>query len=203
MDAAARDLASGRRGPRILLFEHPPVITLGIRARAASVLISPDELARRGILIYRVGRGGDATWHGPGQLVGYPVVDLRALCLSVPAFVLALETALVRWLQAAGLAGEIRKGLPGVWTGDRKVASVGVRVSRGMTAHGFALNLRGPMEGHEAIVPCGLAGVRLTTVEAETGRDIAPSDAARGVAAAVGEALGMRAVWHETADSEC
>ena len=96
MDAAARALAAGGAGPRLLMFEHPPTITRGIRTRTASFLRTPGELARRGIAVCRADRGGDATWHGPGQIVGYPVVDLRALSLTVPAYVAALERGQAR-----------------------------------------------------------------------------------------------------------
>jgi lipoate-protein ligase B len=192
MNEAARALAAGRGGPRLLMFEHFPVVTLGVRGRASSFLIPPSELATRGIDLRRADRGGDATWHGPGQLVGYPVVDLRALRLSVPAFVLALEEALTRWLGDRGAACLVKKGSPGVWAPDGgKVVSIGVRVARGIATHGFALNLEGPLPGSEAIVPCGMSGVRLTTLQALTGRRVSPRGAAPGVAAAVAEGLGL------------
>jgi lipoate-protein ligase B len=198
MDAAARALAAGEAGPRLLLLEHPPTITTGVRSSPASFLRSPGELARSGVAVCAADRGGDATWHGPGQLVGYPVVDLRALSLPVPGYVDALERGLVAWLAGRGARCGARPGLPGVWTaGGRKIASIGVRVARGIATHGFALNLRGDLFGADAIVPCGLAGVALTTLEAETGDGPAPSDAARGVAAAIATALRMELAWPE------
>ena len=198
MTAAARALRAGEGGPQLLMFEHPPTITTGVRARAASFLRTPGELARRGIVVCRADRGGDATWHGPGQIVGYPVVDLRALGLGVPAYVGALERSLIAWLASRGARGHVRHGFPGVWTAaGRKLASIGVRVARGIATHGFALNLRGGLEGADAIVPCGLRGVTLTTLEAETGAGASPAGAAPEIAAAVAAALGMGCLWHD------
>lgn len=182
----------------MLLFEHHPVITLGVRGRRSSILIGPSELARRGIEIRRADRGGDATWHGPGQIVGYPVVDLRRLGLSIPGFVLAVEEALVDWLDRHGARCVVRPGAPGVWTsGGSKMASVGVRVARGITTHGFALNLEGPLPGADAVAPCGMKDVRLTTLQEIAGRTMTPREAARGIADAVAVRLNMVANWED------
>ena len=196
MDEAARTLREGRAGPRLLMFEHPPTITTGVRTRAASFLRTPAELARKGIAVCTADRGGDATWHGPGQIVGYPVVDLRALALTVPAYVALLERGLIRWLNARGARCATRRGYPGVWTADGgKVASIGVRIARGIATHGFALNLRGDLPGADAIVPCGLKGVALTTLEAVTGIGADPAEVAPQIAAAVAAALTMGLSW--------
>ncbi|MBI5525558.1 MAG: lipoyl(octanoyl) transferase LipB [Deltaproteobacteria bacterium] len=192
MNAAAQALAAGKAGPRLLMFEHPPIVTLGVRGRGSSFLIPPSELATRGVDLWRADRGGDATWHGPGQLVGYPVVDLRVLHFAVPIFVLAVEEALIRWLGDRGAECIVKKGFPGVWTPDGgKIASIGVRVARGITTHGFALNLEGPLPGSETIAPCGMRGGRLTTLERLTGGRVPPREAAPGVAAAVAAGFGL------------
>ncbi|MFA6034381.1 MAG: lipoyl(octanoyl) transferase LipB [Myxococcota bacterium] len=191
MEEAARML-SGGHAASLLMFEHTPSITLGVRTAASSVLLADDELARRGITCYRTDRGGDATWHGPGQLTGYPVVDLKTLGLTVPAYVGALETAIMEWLEERGAQAVRIKGRPGVWmNGREKIASIGVRVSNGVATHGFALNLCGPMPGSDAIVPCGLRGVRLVTLESARGPVVKPAEAAPGVAARLASALGM------------
>jgi lipoyl(octanoyl) transferase len=174
------------------MFEHPPTVTLGIRSRPSSVLLTPGELARRGVTLHRADRGGDAAWHGPGQLVGYPIVRPAALGFSVPGYVRAVEEALKRWVSGLGGEARIDPGRPGLWDGGgSKVASVGVRLRGGVSAHGFALNLHGPLPGCEAVVPCGLPGISYTTVQALTGRVVTPGDAALGVAVEVGKVLGF------------
>ena len=144
--------------------------------------------------MFKADRGGDATWHGPGQIVGYPVVDLRALRLTVPAYVMALERGLIGWLARHGARCMILRGRPGVWApGSRKIASVGVRVARGVTTHGFALNLTGDLPGADAIIPCGIPGAAYTTLACEAGASPDPAAAAPGIAAAIARALGMTA----------
>lgn len=180
------------------MFEHPPTITMGVRAKPSSVLITKDELATRGLALVKSDRGGDATWHGPGQLVGYPVVNLRELGLTIPEYVSALEEGIKSWLLGFGLDCLTQAGRPGVWApGGGKIASIGVRVVRGIAAHGFALNLSGALPGSEAIVPCGLPGVRLTTLEAETGDVLEAREAAPAVARGVGAALGMNTEFYD------
>lgn len=156
----------------LLLLEHPPVITLGRGAREENLLLPATELARSGIGLERVGRGGDVTFHGPGQVVGYPIVDLEPLGRDVHRFLRLLEETLIDTLGAFGLAGERIAGKTGVWVGGEKVASIGVGVRRWVSWHGFALNVAADLSGFAAIVPCGLPGVRMTSIERLLGRPV-------------------------------
>ena len=159
----ARRLAGGP--DTMLLLEHPPVYTLGRGG-------DPRHLggaASTGVPIVRAQRGGQVTYHGPGQLVGYPVLGLRDLRPDVGWYVRGLEEALIGVLADLRIAAERRPGLAGVWCHGRKVASVGVAIRRWVTWHGFALNIGGDLSGFAAITPCGIAGVEMTSVEAEGG----------------------------------
>jgi lipoyl(octanoyl) transferase len=169
----------GARGDTVLLLEHDPVYTTGRGGR-------PENLPAAGsvgeVPVRRVGRGGDATYHGPGQLVGYPLVDLRARGGDVHAFLRSLEEALLRTLADFGVAAFRSPGRTGVWVdaaSPRKIASIGIGVRRGITCHGFALNVALDLAPFEAIVPCALTGVRMTSIERETA---APAPAVRDVA---------------------
>lgn len=156
----------------LILLEHPPVITLGRGAAADHLLLPRTELARRGVDCLQVGRGGDVTYHGPGQLVGYPIVLLDALGRDLHRYLRLLEEVLIRVLDAYGLSGVRIPGRTGVWVGTEKIASIGVGVRRWVAWHGFALNVAGDLSGFEAIVPCGLPGVRMTSLERLLGRSI-------------------------------
>jgi lipoyl(octanoyl) transferase len=140
----------------LLLLEHPPVYTLGRRADRSNVLLDDARLAARGIELVEVDRGGDVTYHGPGQLVGYPI--LRLAGTPVVDYVRALEEVLIRTLADLGVTGERSSGFTGVWVGERKVAAIGVRVAAGgVTSHGFALNVATDLDDFAGIVPCGIA----------------------------------------------
>jgi lipoate-protein ligase B len=156
----------------LILLQHPPVITLGRGAREESLLLPAAELARRGIDLERVGRGGDATYHGPGQLVGYPIVDLELLGRDLHRYLRLLETTLIDALAVFGLGGERLAGKTGVWVAGEKIASIGVGVRRWVSWHGFALNVGADLSGFSAIVPCGLPGVRMTSLERLLGRPV-------------------------------
>jgi lipoate-protein ligase B len=147
----------------LLLLEHPPVITLGRTAHGPHVL-RPD-----GIDVVEVERGGDVTYHGPGQLVGYPIIDLTGLKPDLHWYLRTLEQALITGLVELGITAERRPGFTGVWTGGRKIASIGIHVKRWVTWHGFALNVTTDLAAFDRIVPCGIAGVRMTSVERERG----------------------------------
>ncbi len=158
--ALQKQLVADRQGGRIpdqlLLVEHPHVITLGRNAREEHLLASPEILSRAGISFYHTDRGGDITYHGPGQLVGYPIVDLRAWKRDVGAYMRALEQVLIDTLSDFGItAGRIPK-LTGVWVGECKIAAIGVHISRWITSHGFALNVSTDLSYFQYIVPCGL-----------------------------------------------
>ncbi len=161
---------SGQVGDTVLVVEHPPVITLGARQSANKLLVSPDELARRGIDLVEIRRGGGATAHNPGQLVFYPILHLQELRLDVSQYVRTLEAIGMELLTALGVQSDRRKGFPGLWVGPRKIASIGVRVSRFVTCHGMAINIQNDLSIFQFMVPCGLEGVQMTSVHKETGK---------------------------------
>lgn len=177
-------LAARRRGEipdRLLLLEHPPVVTFGRSGRVENLRVPEAELRARGVAVHRVGRGGDVTYHGPGQLVGYAIVDLAAReARDVHRWLRSVEGALLDALDGLGIKGTRRPGMTGVFVHGaeppRKLASIGVGVRGWVTWHGFALNATLPPEAFDCIVPCGLHGVRMTSVARELGepaRDLA------------------------------
>lgn len=159
-------------GDVLVLLEHPPVVTRGRRSKDAHLLWSAAELERRGISLAEAGRGGDVTYHGPGQLVGYPIVDLTPRGRDLHAYLRNLEDVLIVALSAFGLAGERADGKTGVWVRGEKIASIGVGVRRWIAWHGFALNVAEDLSGFASIVPCGLQGVSMTSLERLLGRSI-------------------------------
>jgi lipoyl(octanoyl) transferase len=161
-----RQLAEDRIARRLphdllLLLEHPPVITLG-RTSAGAHVLQPD-----GVDVVEVERGGDVTYHGPGQLVGYPILDLAALRPDLHWYLRTLEAALIAGLAELGIPAEPRPGYTGVWTQGRKIASIGIHVKQWVTWHGFALNVTTDLTAFDRIVPCGITGVRMTSVARE------------------------------------
>jgi lipoate-protein ligase B len=158
----------------LLLVEHEPVITLGRGTRAASLPIPSAELERRGVEVAEVERGGDVTYHGPGQLVGYPILDLAGHRKDLHWYLRSLEDALVLGLGRQGIEAERRPGLTGVWTAGRKIASIGIHVKQWVTFHGFALNVFTDLSAFDLIVPCGLEGVVMTSVAEELVRPASP-----------------------------
>ncbi len=162
----------------LLLLEHPPVITLGRNAADSGVVAPPDMLRALGVEVHRVERGGQATWHGPGQVVGYPICDLRGLGLGAAAWVHTLEATMIRAAATLGVEAGRRPGITGVFTHRGKIGAIGVRISRGVSYHGFALNVDPDLSHYRLIVPCGMAGVPVTSVAAVLGH-APPMDAAR------------------------
>jgi lipoate-protein ligase B len=166
------DLADRRRrreiGDRLLLLEHDPVYTLGRGGDTANLLASPERLAEIGAELVRIDRGGDITFHGPGQLVAYPIVELRDP-LDLRRYVRALEAAVIATAAAFRVTADRVEGLPGVWVdGTRKLAAVGVRVRRGVTTHGLALNVSTDLAWFEEMIPCGIPGCQVTSLKRET-----------------------------------
>ena len=166
------DLAERRRrreiGDRLLLLEHDPVYTIGRGGDEVNLLATPERLAALGAELVRIDRGGDITFHGPGQLVAYPIVEL-ADPLDLRRYVRTLEAAIIDTAGAFGVEAERREGLPGVWVdGTRKLAAVGVRVRRGVTTHGLALNVSTDLSWFDEMVPCGIPGCEVTSLERET-----------------------------------
>ena len=173
----------GTIGDQLLLLEHPPVITLGVKARSdrSNVLASDDALRARGIEIFESGRGGDVTYHGPGQLVGYPILDLKPDRCDVHRYVRDLEDVLIRTVAAFGITASRAERLTGVWVGSEKIAAIGVRISRWITSHGFALNVDTDLSHFDLIVPCGIRGRGVTSLQRLLGRTVGVPAAAEAV----------------------
>ena len=192
-----RELVEARRtgdvGDTLLLLEHPPVITLGVsaRGRRSNIVASADELARAGVVVHETGRGGDVTYHGPGQLVGYPILDLRPDRRDVHRYVRDLEEALILAIGRLGVTGTRLTGLTGVWAGaagtEAKVAAIGVRISRWITSHGFALNVGTDLTHFGLIVPCGIADRGITSLEVLLGRRMAMREVEEAVIGGLAE----------------
>jgi len=160
------DRKRGRIPDQLLLLEHPSVITLGVSTRSdrRHVLATPESLAARGVGLFEAGRGGDVTYHGPGQLVGYPILDLKPDRCDVHRYVRDLEEVLIRAVAAFGIQAVRVKGLTGIWVGDEKLAAIGVRISRWVTSHGFALNVSTDLSHFGLIVPCGISDRGVTSM---------------------------------------
>ncbi len=173
--AMQRALVEARRagsvGDLLLLLQHPPVITLGVKGDGgrANVVVAPERLAELGIEVHETGRGGDVTYHGPGQIVGYPILDLRPDRCDAHRYVRDLEDVMIRTCAAYGLEAGRVAGLTGTWIGAAKIGAIGVRLARWITSHGFAFNVSTNMEHFRLIVPCGIADRGVTSLEAETG----------------------------------
>jgi lipoyl(octanoyl) transferase len=166
--------AAGLIPDQLLLLEHDPVLTLGRRSEDSHVLATPDELARRGVEVIRVERGGEVTYHGPGQLVAYPIVRLADSGLLIRPFVRALEAAMTATAAQYGVASGRRDGYPGCYCDPdgpepRKLGALGIRVERGITYHGIALNVTTRLEDFELIDPCGMPGLTVTSIAREAG----------------------------------
>ena len=155
----------------LLLLHHPHVYTLGRRGSDSDILVSPDTIHELGAGVYHTDRGGEATYHGPGQLVGYPILDLRAAGLGPLAYVRALERIIISTLAELGIHATSEDRPTGVWVDDAKIAAIGVRVSRGVTMHGFALNIDPDLSYFNHIVPCGMPDATVTSI-AEQGVDL-------------------------------
>lgn len=156
----------------LLLVEHPPVVTLGRGTKAGNLLASPDLLSARGVELFEVDRGGDVTFHGPGQLVGYPIVDLKRHRQDLHWYLRQVEAALIRGLAPFGIVGERNVGFTGVWTRGRKLASIGVHARDWVTWHGFALNVTTDLSFFDLMVPCGIAAVTMSSVARELGTGV-------------------------------
>ena len=174
---------AGEIDDTLLFVEHPPVITLGVKTRGnlANVRADAGALAAQGVTVHDTGRGGDVTFHGPGQLVGYPIVDLKPDRQDVHRYVRDLEEVLIRTAADFGIEAGRIKGYSGAWVGDRKLAAIGVRISRWVTSHGFALNVTTDLSGFDLIVPCGIADRGVTSLAALLSREVPMVDVERSV----------------------
>ena len=223
LDVQARVIAARKRGTigdTLLLLEHPPVITLGRNASRANVIASDEFLASRGVELYETNRGGDVTYHGPGQLVGYPIVDLRGPFpnkrgphLGPVDFVRMLEEVLIRTCADFGVLAKRIPRVTGVFTfggspqpgvtpnekqRERKLAAIGVHVSQGVTSHGFALNVTTDLREFEWIVPCGITDRGVTSLELEASQPVTMEAAINSTARHFGRAFGRQMLWAES-----
>jgi lipoyl(octanoyl) transferase len=199
-DLARRRIAGELSEDLLLLVEHEPVVTLGRGTRPQSLPLTTAELERRGVVQYEVERGGDVTFHGLGQLVGYPIFDLRQHREDLHWFLRTLETALIWGLDTLGIEAGANPGLTGVWTRGRKIASIGIHVKQWVTYHGFALNVNTDLSYFDLIVPCGIRDVVMTSVAMELGRIDATSiwnEARQAVIDGMATAFDMVAVERE------
>ena len=163
---------AGRIGDTLLLLEHPKVITLGRAAKRENVLLSGSALEQDGYQLFETGRGGDVTFHGPGQLVGYPIVDLSPDRQDVRRYVRDLEETMIRVCADYGISATRSDGFNGTWVENRKIGAVGVRISQWVTMHGFALNVNTELAAFSAIVPCGISDRGVTSLARELGREV-------------------------------
>lgn len=156
----------------LLILEHPHVITLGRRGNRSSLLVSPEVLKEMGIALFQVERGGEVTYHGPGQLVGYPILNLKDYGYRVTQYIYEIEEVLIRALRDFGIEGNRDFRNRGVWVRDKKIASIGIAIQRWVSFHGFALNYRTELKYFEWIYPCGLQGVKMTSMKEMLGKEI-------------------------------
>ena len=166
------DRQAGRISDQLLLLEHDPVFTLGRNARAANVLLPAEALRERGFEVFETGRGGDVTYHGPGQVVGYPIVDLAPDRRDVHRYVRDLEEVMMRTCADYGLQASRVEGLTGTWLGDEKIGAIGVRIARWVTSHGFAFNVGTDLSAFDLIVPCGIRERGVTSLERRLGHPV-------------------------------
>jgi len=211
----------GRVGDVVLLLEHTPVITLGRNAKSANIVASPESLARRGVGIYECDRGGDVTFHGPGQLVGYPIIDLRGFpsesatqkSLGAVEYVRRLEEVLIRTCAEFGIPTKRIAGMTGVWTVEvadqptgssayeAKIAALGVHISRGVASHGIALNVNTDLSFFNLIIPCGIASKPVTSMKKELGREVSMQEVAHVLSRNFGAVFNSQMLWLESLDS--
>ena len=171
---------AGAISDQLLLLEHPPVITLGVRARTdrSHIVAAPGALEARGVEVFETGRGGDVTYHGPGQLVGYPILDLKPDRCDVHKYVRDLEEVMIGMAAAFGVTAGRIEGLTGAWVGNEKLAAIGVRVARWVTSHGFAFNVNTSLDHFDFIVPCGITDKGVTSLQKLLGRHISMDEVA-------------------------
>jgi lipoate-protein ligase B len=192
----ARDRISGAVPQDVLLLvEHPPVVTLGRASKEKHLIASPEFLANNGVELFEVERGGDVTFHGPGQLVGYPIIDLKRHRLDLHWYLRKIEEALINTLADLGITAERNPAYTGVWTRGRKIASIGVHARDWVTWHGFALNVTTDLSYFDLMVPCGINGVTMTSIAKELGLDdVSAQDVRDRVSAKFGEAFDLTVV---------
>ena len=186
------EVADGTRPNLMLLLEHPHVFTLGRRGKPEDVLTDQDTLSSLGIEVHAIDRGGEVTYHGPGQLICYPIVSLRRWNRGPLRYVRALEETLVATLGEFGIEADSAEKPTGVWVGDAKIAAIGVKMSRGVTMHGMALNVAPDLSFFDRIVPCGMPGVAVTSMFSLMGQDVEVKDVVPIIARHFGRAMGYQ-----------
>ena len=194
-----RHVVQGSLPDLLLLLEHPHVYTAGRRGRDSDILISPERLSGLGAEVHYVDRGGEVTYHGPGQLVGYAIFDVRA-CGGPLRFVRALEAAVIATLAEFGIAADREDRPTGVWVADAKIAAIGLKISRGFSTHGFALNVDPDLSYFDHIVPCGIPGSRVTSLAREGAAGVGVQQVVPVLAEQFGKALHRRTEWADLED---
>jgi lipoyl(octanoyl) transferase len=203
---------NGQVGDVLLLLEHTPVITLGRNAKARNIVVSPEVLTQRGVEVFECDRGGDVTFHGPGQLVGYPIFDLRGFpahdgkrkTLGVIEYVRRLEEVLIRTCADFRIPTKRIPGLTGVWTdqnAEAKIAALGVHISRGVTSHGIALNVNTDLSYFNLIIPCGIESKPVTSIEKELGKQIPLEDVYNSIFRNFGQVFESQILWLDSLDA--
>ncbi len=194
-ECLVRERRAGAIPDQLLLLEHPHVITLGTSAHAENLLADEEQRRQLGIELFETGRGGDVTYHGPGQLVGYPILDLKPDRQDLHRYVRDLEEVLIRAIARFGLEGGRKQGLTGVWVGDLKIAAIGVRVSSGwITSHGFALNVTTDLGYFDTIIPCGIHDFGVTSIGRSVSFVPSMEEVMQAVVAAFAEVFGRAPV---------
>ena len=186
-----QEVASGKRPDTLMLLEHPHVYTLGRRGQDSDILVDETRLAELGAEVHHIDRGGEVTYHGPGQLVGYPIVNLRRLGGGPLKYVRALEQTLIATLSEFGIQAESEDRPTGVWIGEAKIAAIGVKVSRGVTTHGFALNVDPDLSYFDHIIACGMPAASATSISRELGRHVSVDDAVSALIPHFAEMFGL------------
>ena len=187
---------AGEVPDQLLLLEHPPVITLGVKTRntRSNIVASPELLERHGVEVFETGRGGDVTYHGPGQLVGYPIVDLKPDRCDVHRYVRDIEEVMIRAAARFGVTASRLPGLTGAWVGDEKLAAIGVRIARWITSHGFAFNVNTTLNHFDFIVPCGITGKGVTSLQKLLDRTVPMDEVGDAIVLAFAEVFDSKAI---------
>lgn len=194
----AKERIAGTRPDTLILVEHEPVVTLGRSSKAAHLLADSALLAARGVELFDIERGGDVTFHGPGQLVGYPIIDLTQHKQDLHWYLRQLEQMLIDALATFGIAGSRVEKYTGVWVGDRKIASIGVHARNWVTWHGFALNVSTNLSYFDLIVPCGIPQVQMTSIEREVGHPVSLAEVSAAIVSAFTLAFDLVSVQPDT-----
>ena len=200
-ERAVEGLRSSKAPEQLLLLEHPHVFTLGRGANSSNILADQHQLENSFVEVHETGRGGDVTYHGPGQLVGYPIINLKPDRCDVHRYVRDIEEVLIRTIAEFGVTGTRIPGLTGVWVGNEKIGAIGVRIARWITSHGFALNITTDLNYFKMIVPCGISGKGVTSLSRVTGRQIDLGEVAQVSASQFGKVFGRRIMFPNSGPS--